>query len=304
MFIYREKNNLIHKLHPCTIVSFIGAVFLLSLIFTHPIYLLGLLVAVGIVIIAAGNLSEWMVYLKYSVMMLIVIMIVNAIFVQAGHTVLFVGPKVPVLGRIKITLEALAYGAGMGIRLLVIISVFCLYTYSVQPDKVLNLFSSWGNKSVLAITLSTRLFPLMMNDFKRITEIQRCRGVKFDTGKWWERAKNLLPVISVMLLSCLERALQLAESMHARGYGSGSRSIYSRDLWRPRDYIILIAVVVGLIIGVITALKGWSSYSYYPRLVKFSFNEVVFVLPLFIVFIIPAILNWGWSKWLLFRLKI
>jgi len=304
MLVYREKDNLIHKLHPFTIMTFIGIVFILSLVFSHPVYLLGLFIAVGAVIIAAGNFQEWKVYLKFSIAMIIVIMLINVIMVHAGETVLISGPRVPVLGRINITLEALAFGAGMGVRLLVIISVFCLYTYSVHPDKVLKLFSNCGNKSVLVITLSTRLFPLMVKDYFRITEIQRCRGVRFDTGSWWEKAKNLLPIVSVMLISSLERSLQLAESMHARGYGSGKRISYNREYWRPRDYLILAAVMISLLCGIWAAVNGWSSYNYYPQLPEIQINE--FKMASLIVFLlaVPAILNWGWEKWPILKLKI
>ncbi|MDD3888385.1 MAG: energy-coupling factor transporter transmembrane component T [Syntrophomonadaceae bacterium] len=304
MLVYREKDNLIHKLHPFTIVTFIGVVFLLSLIFSHPVYLLGLLLAVGVVIIAAGHFNEWKIYLKFTLVMIIIIMIINVIFVQVGETVLFLGPRVPVLGKIKITTEALAFGAGMGVRLLVIISVFCLFTYAVHPDKVLKLFSKWGIKSVLIITLSTRLFPLMVKDYFRIMEVQRCRGVKFDTGKWWERAKNLLPVASVLLVSCLERSLQLAESMQARGYGSGIRTYYIRDLWRPRDYLILMGVFVSLLTGFWAALQGWSSYDYYPRLPAIKLGEIKVAGIVVIMLTIPAILDWGWQKWPLLKSKI
>lgn len=304
MLVYREKDNLIHKLHPFTTVAFVGVVLLLSLIFSHPFYLLGLFLAVGTVIIAAGNYPEWKGYLKLSLAMIAVIMIINAVLVHAGSTVLVVGPEVPVLGKTRITLEALAFGAGMGVRLLVIISIFCLYTYAVHPDKVLKLFSRWGNKSVLVITLATRLFPLMAGDFRRITEVQRCRGVKFHTGRWWERARNWLPVFSVLLLSCLERSLQLAESMHARGFGSGSRTYYNRDLWRPRDCLVISALMVGLLTGIWAAVQGYSGYSYYPRLARIDLGELKMAMIVVLALAVPAILNWGWKKWPLLRSRI
>jgi len=304
MLAYREKNNLIHKLHPFTAVAFIGVIFILSLIFSHPVYLLALFCAVGLVISAAGIVSEWRTYLKFTLSMMVILMIINALFVHNGTTVLITGPKLPVLGKTKITLEALAYGAGMGIRLLVIISVFCLYTYGVHPDKVLKLFSKFGNKSVLAITLSTRLFPLITQDFKRITEVQRCRGVKFDTGGWWERIKNSVPIISVLLLSCLERSMQLAESMLARGYGSGSRTSFRHDLWRPRDSIILASLSIGLIVGVWTVILGSSDYSYYPRMDKIDLNSLKLAGVLMGLLAMPAVLSWGWKRWPLLKSKI
>lgn len=304
MLAYREKDNLIHKLHPLTTVAFVGVIFLLSLVFSHPVYLLGLLVGVGAVIIAAGHLEEWKVYLKFTVLMILLIVIINALFVHVGETVLYSGPGIPVTGKISITLEALAYGAGMGIRLLVIISSFCLYTCAVHPDKVLKLFSRWGNKSVLIMTLSTRLFPLMVKDYFRIIEVQRCRGVKFDRGRWWERAQHILPIISVLLVSSLERSLQLAESMQARGYGSGIRTCYSRELWRPRDYLILIAVWISLVTGIWAAVQGWSSYDYYPRLSAIDSADVEIASFMVFMLMIPAILNWGCNKWPLLKSKI
>lgn len=304
MLVYKEKDNLIHRLHPLTIIAFVGVVFLLSLVFSHPVYLLGLFVAVGAVISAAGNLNEWKIYLKFSIVMIILIMFINVFIVHIGETVLIAGPKVPIIGHLNITLEALAFGAGMGLRLLVIISVFCLYTYAVHPDKVLRLFSNCGNKSVLVITLSTRLFPLMIEDYLRITEVQRCRGVKFDTGSWLKRIKNFLPVISVMLISSLERSMQLAESMYARGYGSRKRTSYDRELWRPRDYLIIASVLIGLLCGILAAINGWSSYNYYPKLPPIEIYQIEMAGLVGFLLIIPAILNWGWKKWPILKSKI
>ncbi|NLN86235.1 MAG: energy-coupling factor transporter transmembrane protein EcfT [Syntrophomonadaceae bacterium] len=303
MLAYREEDNLIHKLHPLTTVVFVAVVFVLALVFSHPVYLLGLLLVIGTVIVGAGHYREWKSYLKFSLVMIAIIIIVNGLFVHVGQTIIFTSPDLLGRGRINVSLEALAFGAGMGIRLLVIISAFCLYTCAVHPDKVMKLFGR-GSKSVLIMTLSTRLFPLMVKDYYRIIEVQRCRGVKFDQGRWWQRARNLLPIVSILLVSSLERALQLAESMHARGYGSGPRTSYSRELWRPRDYLILTTVGVGLVLGIWAALQGWSSYSYYPRLPAIQSADVEMTGLIVLMLMVPAVLNWGWGKWPLLKSKI
>jgi len=274
------------------------------MVYSHPLYLCGILFAVGLVMISSDNLQEWKGYLKFSILMIIVILIVNVIVVNRGATILYRGPRLPVIGRIKITVEALAFAMGMGIRLLIIISGFCFYTYTIHPDGVLRLFSKWGNKSVLVITLATRLFPLMIEDYRRISEVQKCRGVKLNSGRWYERAKNTLPIFSVLLLSSLERSFQLAESMHARGYGSGNRSSYKKDYYRPRDYLILISVCLGILVGLWSFSKGLSTYKYYPRLQSFDIQSIVIVGILTLILSFPAVLNWGWKKWKILRLKI
>lgn len=304
MLAYREKDNLIHRLHPFATALFVATIVFLSLVFSHPVYLLGLLLAISAVIVASGNLQEWKSYLLLSLVMIVVIMLVNAVVVQAGSTILFHGPQVPVLGKIRITLEAICFGAGMGIRLLVIISAFCFFTYAVHPDKVLKLFSRYGNKFMLAVALSTRLFPLLITDARRIIEVQRCRGVNLDRGSRWQRLNKYLPVLNVLLLSSLERSWQMAESMQSRGYGSGKRSCYTRDLWRPRDYLIIAAVLAALAAGILAALQGWSGYAYYPRLESLKTNELGPAVMITILLALPALLGWGWKNWPLLKSKI
>ncbi|KUG03494.1 transmembrane component cbrv of energizing module of putative cobalamin ecf transporter [hydrocarbon metagenome] len=304
MLTYQSKDNLIFKLHPFTQMTFIGIIFILSLIFSHPIYLLGLLMSVWVVIAAAGNLTEWKGYMKFSIIMVLIIVAINTLFNSAGSTIIYSSPEIPLIGPLEISLEAIAYGLGMSVRLLVIISIFCLYTYAVNPDKALRLFSKIGGKSVLAITLSVRLFPLMMKDFQRISEIQRCRGVKLATGSWWNRARNTIPLISIMLLSCMERSLQLAESMYARGYGSGPRSYYEKDLWRPRDYLVLILTAIAMVVGIWSAVMGWSAFIYYPVLEQINPLELIGAAITASALLVPAILNWGWMKWPILRSRI
>jgi energy-coupling factor transport system permease protein len=297
MLAYQFKDNLIYKLHPLTSMIFVGVVFVLALIFSHPAFLLGLLISLGVVLGAAGNLMQSRNYIKFSLIMVLTIVLINVLFSRAGTTIIYRGLEIPLIGALEISLEAILYGLGMGLRLLVIISVFCFYTYTVNPDKALRLCGRLGGKSVLAITLSLRLFPLMIKDFQRISEIQRCRGVKLSTGSLWQRAKNTLPIISIILLSSLERSLQLAESMQARGYGSGPRSSYDRDLWRPRDYIIIALSIIALLLGIWSALKGWSAYRYYPILEEISGLDCVLASFIAIILLLPAILNWGGKKW-------
>lgn len=304
MYLYSKKDNFIYRLNTITILTFVTAVFILALVFSHPVYLLGLFIAVGAVIISSGNLDQWKIYLKITIAMILFIIIINAVVSGAGSTVLLSSPAIPVLGTVTVTLEALVFAVGMSLRLLIIISIFCFYTYVVNPDKALKIFSRLGNKSVLAITMSTRLFPLMVQDFQRISESQRCRGLKYDTGRWWQRVKNLVPLISVLLQSSLDRSIKYAESMCARGYGNGKRSYFNKELWRPGDYIVLAAILTGFITGIWNAVIGWSGFNYYPNLQTVEPGQIVMTIFFIIIFITPAILNWGWIHWEVLKLKI
>ena len=303
-FLYREKDNFFYGLHPFTMSFYMGSIFLMSLIQTHPVYLCSLLGVTVLAIWRSDNLKHWQGYARFTVPLMFMIMVVNALFVRAGATVLYRGPSIPVIGMVRITLEALAYGAGMGIRLLVIISIFCLFTYTVQPDRFMKLFGPFGNRTVFVITLSMRLFPLMVNDYRRIMEVQRCRGVRFDEGRWWQRVRHMFPVTSVLLLSSLERSFLQAESMYARGYGSGRRTVYNQELWRPRDTVMTLFTALALILSIGAAIGGWGNYDYYPRLTAVVLYDLFPLIPATVALTVPVFMDWGWRNWPAFRSKI
>lgn len=302
--LYRQKDNLFYQLHPLTLTLYVATVFLLALMITNPFYLLPILVTTGAMIWASGNIKPYKGYLKLSIPLFLMLMIINGLFVKAGTHVLFRGPSLPVIGRIRITLEALAYGAGMGLRLLVIISAFCLFTYTVQPDRLMTLFGRLGNRTVFLMSLSIRLFPLMISDYRRIMEVQRCRGVRFNSRSWRDRVKHMFPVISVLLISSLERSFMQAESMYARGFGSGSRTQYKRELWRRRDTMIHLSTIAALIFGLSVQLMGVSTFTYYPQITSVGTMTLWPISVLTVLLIVPLIIDWGWRHWARFRSKI
>jgi energy-coupling factor transport system permease protein len=304
MYAYKEHSKLFQNLCCEVSLSYIAAMVLLCLIFSHPLYLFSLFVALNMVILSAGIISEWLTYLKFSLMLIFLIILVNTLFVHAGATVLIHGPRIPIIGTIRITLEALCYGVGMGLRLLVMMGAFCLLTYAVHPDRVLKALGGGQSKIMLTLSISLRLFPLIAGDFVRITEAQRCRGVNFQARDPRVRIRKYVPVLNTVLLSSLERSFQLAESLQSRGYGTTRRTCYHEVLRRPRDYLVLMMVLLGLGYALILILSGSTGYSYYPRLQPVKGAEIIMAVGLGLFFMFPALLNWGWERCRFLKSKI
>jgi len=304
MFVYREKDRLFFRLNSLSALAYIIAVFLSSLLFSHPLILLALFLAVAAVLATSGLTKEWLNGMRYSSVLVLLILSVNAVFVRTGSTVLWRGPVLWGIGRIRVTLESLCFGLGMGLRLLLIISIFSLYIYAVNPDKVLKLFGRWNKKGGLALILSVRLFPLMVMDFQRVMEVQRCRGVRYEGLGWRKRIVGLFPVINIVLLSSLERSFQLAEAMQARGFGLGNRAYYNGELWRPRDHIIICAALLGIAASLLLLVSGKASYTYYPVLQPLGRGDLVNSVLLLLLYAVPAFLNWGWKNCLYLRARM
>lgn len=303
-FAYKEKDTFIHKLHPASLLIYTIIAMVMALISSHPAFLLSELAALGMIIICSGNWEEWKIYLKISFSMGLLIILVNGLFGNHGTTEIIHLSGIPVIGKIAIQLETIVYGIIMSIRLIVMMSAFCLYTYAIHPDKALKMASKWGKLSAITITLTTRLIPVMLNDLKRITEVQKCRGLKLDKGNLWRKVSSYFPIISVLILSSLERSWQMAESMEARGFGSGPGTLYSVQVWRKRDTLVSGAVILSFIISVTAACFGWSAYTYYPNLQRIDSKGVVMALFQMVLLMFPVIISWGWKKWPALRSKI
>lgn len=296
MPVNEHKNNFIYGLHPLTQVVYCMTVFFLSLLFSHPFYLAALLAATGVMILTAGIRKEWINYLKIGLFMTVMIVVFNALLSSAGSTNVFLSPVIHGWGRIAITEEAIVYGLAMSLRLLVMMSAFCLYNHVVHPDKALRLLGRTGSKAALAIILAVRLFPLMIQDIRRIVDIQRCRGLKYETVSWLQRIHNLFPVTGILLSTSLERSMQMGASMYARGYGSGQCSCYRSDLWRPRDYLITTASIAGFLLGLALTITGNAYFTYYPSLQPISSQDIRCAMLTAGFYLAPTLVYWGWQQ--------
>lgn len=288
-----QPKDFINHLHPLTMTFFTCAIFVLGLVFSHPLYILGLWLAVMAVAISAGHQRTLLTALKFSLVMAIIILAVNAVFSPAGTELASIN-----WGRFKlrVTREALAYGAGMSLRLFLLISIFALFNCLVEPDRLLALTRGIKNKTFLIIILCLRLFPLVVLDSRRIIEVQRTRGLKIMRGNLVERSRSLIPIFSVLLLTSLERSTQMAECLYARGYGSGPRSVYHSEYWHITDIILLLVIIVAFIGGLLTAVWGWSVYDYYAATPQGLLVHSGAAWGLAAVFALPALMNWGWKS--------
>jgi len=303
---YREKGLFLQRLHPVTALTYLGVLFVLALASSNPLYLTGVLVVVVLGIWAADGLEAWEGYLRIILGMALLIMIVNPLVIHAGKTVLWLGPRLPVFGRLTISLEAVCYGAAMSVRLLDVVSIFCLYNLVVHPDKPLRLLSRFAGKSALVASLAVRMFPSMLRELQSIREVQCLRGVDFAAGGMRERIKKYAFLLRALLLTALEGSLETAESMQARAFGSGPRTRYHLEVWRPRDTLCLTVSLLVLAVAAYGGIKGFTGYVYYPRLGSLlpGGTALAALVAVFGGLLFPVALGWGWRRWPYLRSKI
>lgn len=273
---YRPKGTPVHALNPFAKLAWVASIFVLSLLFNHPVYLILLFLSTLPLIIAARIWREWVSLMKFTLYLCLAIIIINALVSSHGTHLLWQAPfQLPLVGTPAITLEAISFGAGMCLRLLAIISAFALLTFTVHPDDIMlaMLKMKLPYKSVLAISLSTRFIPTLIEDAARISDVQRSRGLELDRGRLTQRLKSRMAIIIPLLSNSLDRTVQVAEAMEARAFGSGQkRSFYKEIALKKPDIPALIMGLVPLLLGIFIWWRGMGDYQYYPALARLGFT--------------------------------
>lgn len=144
------------------------------------------------------------------------------------------GPIVPVLGELTVTHEELAHAALYSLRFAAIGFAFAVYALRLDPDALLG-GAGWLRRSSLTVALATRLVPTLERDAASLVEALRGRGVEVEGVR--ARARLLSP----LLAGSLERGLNLAEAMEARGYGRPERTRAPRRPWSRLDRAAVVA---------------------------------------------------------------
>ena len=167
---YRRTGSPLHAIRASVAATYVAVPCALVLIYDHPLVLGSTLTAIVAAGLAAGVGSELARAARLALPLALLVALVNPLVSQEGLTVLVQGWTVPVLGRLDITLEALAYGALTGLRVLVLMLAFGLYSATVNPDEILRLFGRMSLRSSLTATLATRLVPVIGRDAERLAD--------------------------------------------------------------------------------------------------------------------------------------
>ena len=158
-----------------------------------------------------------------------------------GFDVLWAGPRVPVLGVIDVTTEELAGAALNALRLIAVGLAFTAYALLIDHDRLLAA-ATFARRSALAVALATRLVPTLQRDAVALVESIRGRGVPVAGLR--AHARLLSPLVA----GSLERAVNLAEAMEARGFGRAVVTRAPRPAWRSVDRLA-VAMAVALVVA-------------------------------------------------------
>jgi energy-coupling factor transport system permease protein len=174
----------------------------------------------------------------------LVLFLFSPLVAAYGGVVYWEGPTIPVIGTLDVTSEELAEALFQGLRLTAVGLAFAAYALLLDQDRLL-LAGGRLRRSVLAVALATRLVPTLERDAAGYAEALRGRGVAVAGVRG--RARLLSPLVA----GSLERSLNLAESMEARGFGRAGRTRAPSPPWRVWDHLALAGAALVILAGVL-----------------------------------------------------
>lgn len=266
-FAYTPRPGPLQSASPGAAVAYLAALVVVAFLYASPL----VLAAVGIAVALAGYLAgagrAVRAALRMGVALALLIVVVNALVVSRGETVLLRLGEVPLLGRVDVTAEALAAGAVIGLRAAVVMVAFAVYSACVDPDRVLRALRPFAGRSALTAALISRLVPVAAADASRLRDAGHLRGpAAAPLGR--------ATLIRRLLAGSLDRAVDVAATLELRGYSLEPRKSFDGRLWPlwgtkssilrsrfdRRFYVTGALVLIAAIAGKLLGADGFSAY--------------------------------------------
>lgn len=286
----------IESLHPGSALLLTVSIFVIAMLWNNPLWLALLLLSVVLTLVGAAPGGGWKTPLAVSLSLAVVYVLVNALFSRSGETILWTGPGLPLIGELRVSLESLTYGLSAGLKIALTVCVFSLYGELMDPDDSLSFYSRYAPRSALLIILTVLLIPRMKRDLVRISGVLRLRGVPCGARGLSARIRSAGPLLNVLLLSSLEGSWDIAAALDCRAFGSGKRSCYSQQAWRPRDWIVALGAAGALLAVSLGLASGRGAYSFYPRLSPLAApGDGLFLIVVLCCLLAARTLNLGWK---------
>ncbi len=106
------------------------------------------------------------------------------------------------------------------------------------------------NELVLVFVIAIKFVPIFIEEVERLARAQTARGVPFDEGGAFTRARRLGRLLVPIFIGGFARADVLSTAMHTRCYRGGRyRTKFRQMSARPADWLVLALVIVWMVVA-------------------------------------------------------
>ena len=160
----------------------------------------------------------------------------------------------------KVTVEGIFYGVQISLRLVLLIILSSLLTFTTSPlkltdatEKLLSPLKKIGvpaHELAMMMTIAIRFVPTLLEETDKIIKAQKSRGLDFESGGFVKRLRCMVPILVPLFLSSFRRADDLALAMEARCYRGGEGRTHMKRLHLTRLDGLAAVVVILICAGI------------------------------------------------------
>lgn len=252
---YVAADSWFHRLDP-------RAKIIATLLFMFSVFLVDSLAEAGVVALftcgAIGMtripVSRYVRALRPLLFIMLFILVFHLVATRGNGTVLVAaGPFTFYSGGLERGTLAVA-------RMILFVAFASILTFTTPPGQLtqalehlsrpLARFGFPAGKLALMVSISLRFIPTVFEEAEKIVKAQLSRGLDLESKPLSTKARLLVSLLVPVTVGAIRRALELAESMAARGYAIGKpRTSFYRLVWKARDSWFITAVA-GLLFAV------------------------------------------------------
>jgi len=244
--------------HPTCIFLFFVGVIGLTLVGHHPVIVSVSFVCASLYLISLKGPRTLGRTLRFVLPLMIIVTIANPLFNRRGATILF-----ETFNNNWVTLESLMFGLVSGVQLASIILWFAGYQVVMTSDKFLYLFGKIAPSASLLITMTMRMIPTLQMQIKQIRISQQM--LNKTPKRVLPRMNAAIRHISTLLSWSMENAVEMADSMKARGYGIRRRTTFHLFRFDSRDSVTLCLLLLLCGVCVLARSFGHGTMQFFPR---------------------------------------
>ena len=255
-----KTRDVFSSYHPIVNFLYFGLVLLFSMCFMHPTCLV---ISMASALVYRSRLKETKTSmpLRFVVPMAVLAAVLNPVFNHEGATILAYLPS----GN-PLTLESMVYGIASALLLACVIVWFSCYNEVMTSDKFVYLFGRIIPSLSLILSMTMRFVPRFSAQLKQVRQAQACIGRDMSDGRLFDKIRNALTILSIMISWSLENAIETADSMKSRAYGLPGRTAFSIYTFTERDKYALIWLGFCGVYIVCGWIAGILRFDYYPMI--------------------------------------
>lgn len=269
MFVYRRVSSPLHATRASVGAVWAVAIAVAALSTEHPLVLCALALAVLLAGAASGVGRELVRSLRTAAIMGIPIVVVNVVVSRDGLTVLARLGDVGPFGQGNLTLEAAVYGVVIALQVTILMLATTLASLAVDPDELLRAVRRVSFRSALTASLATRMIPVLANDARRLAEAQRTRPPAHTRARGdgvASRARARVTLLSAIVGSSLDRAMDVAATLELRGFAVARRVRYAKRPWSRHDLAFACSAAAVAALALTSRVGGLGRFDAYPEI--------------------------------------